>query len=133
MSTTRVGVGELVARAEARIERITAEQALTLHDDPNVRFVDIRDVRELQREGIIPGALHAPRGMLEFWVAEDSPYHKKEFATGQRFVLFCALGQRSALATEQLMDMGFGPVCDIIGGFKAWRDAGGKTEKKVKS
>ncbi|HAD46855.1 MAG TPA: rhodanese [Alcanivorax sp.] len=123
-------VSELVAAAEARIERLTPEQARALLNDPDVRFVDIRDVRELKREGTVPGALHAPRGMLEFWVDPDSPYHKADFASGQRFVLFCALGHRSALATAQLMDMGFGPVCDIEGGFEAWRGAGGKIEEK---
>ena len=123
-------VSELVAAAEARIERLTPEQARQLLEDPDVRFVDIRDVRELKREGTVPGALHAPRGMLEFWVDPDSPYHKADFASGQRFVLFCALGHRSALATAQLMDMGFGPVCDIKGGFEAWRGAGGKIEGK---
>lgn len=123
-------VSQLVAAAEARIERLSPEQARALLDDPNVRFVDIRDVRELKREGTVPGALHAPRGMLEFWVDPDSPYHKADFASGQRFVLFCALGHRSALATAQLMDMGFGPVCDIKGGFEAWRSANGKIEKK---
>ena len=126
--TLKQGVATLVAAAEARIERIGADQARALMDDPEVRFVDIRDVRELKREGTLPGALHAPRGMLEFWVDPDSPYHKPDFASGQRFVLFCALGQRSALATAQLMDMGFGPVCDIEGGFKAWREAGGPVE-----
>ena len=120
----------LVAAATARIERLTPQQALALANDPGVRFVDIRDVRELKREGTLPGALHAPRGMLEFWVDPDSPYHKTDFATGQRFVLFCALGHRSALATAQLLDMGFGPVCDIEGGFQAWRAAGGEVEKK---
>lgn len=123
-------VSELVAAAEARIERLTPEQARQLLDDPDVRFVDIRDVRELKREGTVPGALHAPRGMLEFWVDPDSPYHKADFASGQRFVLFCALGHRSALATAQLMDMGFGPVCDIEGGFAGWRSVGGKIEGK---
>ena len=123
-------VSELVAAAEARIERLTPEQARQLLDDPDVRFVDIRDVRELKREGTVPGALHAPRGMLEFWVDPDSPYHKADFASGQRFVLFCALGHRSALATAQLMDMGFGPVCDIEGGFAGWRSANGEVERK---
>ncbi len=123
-------VAELVAAAEARIERLTPQQARALLDDPHVRFVDIRDVRELKREGTVPGALHAPRGMLEFWVDPDSPYHKADFASGQRFVLFCALGHRSALATAQLMDMGFGPVCDIEGGFAGWRSANGEIEKK---
>ena len=90
-------------------------------------FVDIRDVRELEREGRIPGAVHAPRGMLEFWIDPESPYHRKDFARGDRYVLFCANGQRSALATQQLQRMGFGPVCHIGGGFSAWRKAGGAT------
>lgn len=128
--TLKKTVADLVADAEARIERLTPEQARALADDPSVSFVDIRDVRELKREGTLPGALHAPRGMLEFWVDPDSPYHKPDFASGQRFVLFCALGHRSALATAQLQDMGFGPVCDIEGGFKAWREAGGEVEEK---
>ena len=128
--TLKKKVADLVAEAEARIERLTPQQARDLADDPAVRFVDIRDVRELKREGTLPGALHAPRGMLEFWVDPDSPYHKPDFASGQRFVLFCALGHRSALATAQLQDMGFGPVCDIEGGFKAWREAGGEVEDK---
>ena len=126
----KTGVAAMVAAAEARIERLTPQQAKALLDDPSVRVVDIRDVRELQREGSVPGALHAPRGMLEFWVDPASPYHKADFASGQRFVLFCALGHRSALATAQLMDMGFGPVCDIEGGFEGWRSANGKGEKK---
>jgi len=126
----KTGVAAMVAAAEARIERLTPQQAKALLDDPSVRFVDIRDVRELKREGSVPGALHAPRGMLEFWVDPASPYHKADFASGQRFVLFCALGHRSALATAQLMDMGFGPVCDIEGGFEGWRSANGKVEKK---
>ncbi|WP_101675846.1 rhodanese-like domain-containing protein [Alloalcanivorax mobilis] len=129
MSLT-LSVAELVNRAQAKIESISADQARALIDDDNVRFVDLRDVRELKREGTIPGALHAPRGMLEFWVDPDSPYHKPDFASGQRFILFCALGHRSALATAQLQDMGFGPVCDIDGGFKAWREAGGETQEK---
>ena len=124
------GVKQLVEAAKSEIEEISAEDAIGLLDDENVVIVDIRDVRELSREGKIPGAIHAPRGMLEFWVDPDSPYHKADFASGQRFVLFCALGHRSALATAQLMDMGFGPVCDIEGGFEAWRGAGGKIERK---
>ncbi len=126
----KTGVAAMVAAAEARIERLTPQQAKALLDDPSVRFVDIRDVRELKREGSVPGALHAPRGLLAFWVDPASPSHTADFATGQRFVLFCALGHRSALATAQLMDMGFGAVCDIEGGFEGWRSANGKVEKK---
>jgi len=119
---------DLVAEAEAEIETLTVTEALVLHGRPGVTFVDIRDIRELGREGRIPGALHAPRGMLEFWADPDSPYHPEDFARDDRFVLFCAKGQRSALATQQLQRMGFGPVCHIGGGFAAWRDAGGPVE-----
>ena len=118
-------VSELVAAAEARIERLTPEQARQLLEDPDVRFVDIRDVRELKREGTVPGALHAPRGMLEFWVDPDSPYHRDVFATGNKFVLYCASAWRSALAAKALQEMGFGPVAHIGGGFTAWKEADG--------
>jgi len=124
------GVAELVAEAEREIETLTAAQALALHGRPGVTFVDIRDVRELQREGGIPGALHAPRGLLEFWVDPVSPYHQAAFARPDRFVLFCAVGQRSALAAQQLQRMGFGPVCHIGGGFSAWREAQGPVSRE---
>lgn len=124
------GVKELCAEAEREIENMPVEAALALKDDPNVRLVDIRDVRELEREGQVPGALHAPRDMLEFWVDPESPYYRDAFGTGQKFVLFCAGGLRSALATKRLQDMGFGPVAHIVGGFGAWREAGGPTEER---
>ena len=95
--------------------------------DPNVQLVDIRDVRELWREGGIPGAYHAPRGMLEFWVDPESPYHKELFASGKKFVFFCAGGLRSALAAKTVQDMGLTPVAHIQGGFGAWREKGGPT------
>lgn len=120
-------VAELVADAEVEIDTLTVDESLALHGQPGVTFVDIRDVRELDREGRVPGAIHAPRGMLEFWIDPESPYHRKDFARGDRYVLFCAKGQRSALATQQLQRMGFGPVCHIGGGFSAWRKAGGPT------
>lgn len=129
MSSRITGVAELVAQAEGEIETLTVDEALALHGRDDITFVDIRDVRELAREGRIPGAVHAPRGMLEFWVDPASPYHREVFASGHRFVLFCALGQRSALATQQLQRMGFGPVCHIGGGFSAWREAQGPVER----
>ncbi|SLN34603.1 rhodanese-like domain-containing protein [Oceanibacterium hippocampi] len=119
------GYKELVADAEAVIETWTVERALAEYGKPGVTFVDLRDVRELQREGRIPGALHAPRGMLEFWIDRDSPYHREQFASGDRFVFFCAAGWRSALATRTALEMGLEPVCHIAGGFGAWREAGG--------
>ena len=126
------GVKDLFAEAEAEVENMPVEDAVKLAGDENVRLVDIRDVRELEREGQVPGALHAPRDMLEFWVDPDSPYYRDAFGTGQKFVLFCAGGQRSALAAKRLQDMGFGPVAHVVGGYGAWREAGGPTEARVK-
>ncbi len=119
---------DLVAEANAEIEAVSAQQAIQLRDDPNVVLVDLRDVRELARDGRIPGAFHAPRGMLEFWVDPASPYYKEIFGSGKRFVFFCAGGLRSALATQQVQRMGLEPVCHIEGGFKAWKDADGPVE-----
>jgi rhodanese-related sulfurtransferase len=89
-------------------------------------------VRELEREGIIPGAFHAPRGMLEFWVDPESPYHKPLFAQDKQYVLFCAMGWRSALATRTLQDMGLSKVAHIEGGFTAWKDKGAPVAEKAK-
>jgi len=124
------GIKQLCAEAEAEIETLSAEQAKTRLGDENTVFVDIRDVRELWREGAIPGALHAPRGMLEFWVDPESPYHKEIFASGKTFVFFCAGGLRSALATRAVQDMGLTPVAHIAGGFGAWKEMGGPIEPK---
>jgi rhodanese-related sulfurtransferase len=124
------GVKPLLAEAEAEIENIAVEDAIALCDDPNVKLVDIRDVRELERDGQVPGAMHAPRDMLEFWVDPNSPYYREAFGTGQKFVLFCAGGLRSALAAKRLQDMGFDPVAHVVGGFGAWREAGGPTEPR---
>ncbi|MDC0987491.1 rhodanese-like domain-containing protein [Alphaproteobacteria bacterium] len=119
------GYKQLVDEAEAVIETLSVEAAKNLHGDENVTFVDIRDVREVKREGKVAGALHAPRGMLEFWVDPDSPYHRDVFATGNKFVLYCASAWRSALAAKALQEMGFGPVAHIGGGFTAWKEADG--------
>ena len=122
------GIKQLVADAYAEIETVQAADALKLKDDPNVVMVDLRDIRELQRDGRVPGAFHAPRGMLEFWVDPESPYHKEIFASGKKFVFFCAGGLRSALAAQAVQNMGLEPVCHIEGGFRAWKDAGGAVE-----
>lgn len=114
----------LVDEAMGRVTTYTVEQARALHGQPGVQFVDVRDVRELEREGAIPGAFHAPRGMLEFWADPESPYHKPELAQDREYVLFCAAGWRSALATQTLMDMGMAHVAHIEGGFDAWKKAG---------
>ncbi len=124
------GVKALVADAENEIETLTVQEAIGVHGDDGVTFVDIRDIRELWRDGAMPGALHAPRGMLEFWVDPDSPYYKDLFASGRKFVFFCAGGLRSALATKAVQDMGLKPVAHIAGGFGAWKAAGGPVEDK---
>ena len=92
--------------------------------------MDIRDVRELRRDGKIPDAFHCPRGMLEFWIDPASPYHKDIFQQDKKFVFYCASGWRSVLATEVAQRMGLAPVANMIGGFGGWRDAGGPIEKK---
>lgn len=119
----------LLTDAEAVIETIPAEEAIILAQQDDVELIDIRDIRELQREGKIPGANHSPRGMLEFWVDPESPYHKPLFASGKRFMLYCASGWRSALATHALQEMGLEPICHIEGGFNGWKQAGGDVEQ----
>ena len=121
------GFKQLLAEAERKTVGITAADAQARLGDPDTVFVDIRDVRELEREGMIPGAFHAPRGMLEFWACPDSKYHKPVFATGKQLVLFCAAGWRSALATKTLQDMGLENIGHIGGGFEAWKQAGAPT------
>ena len=119
----KIGYQALIAQAMERVETVPLSQAKAFLEDSNTVFVDIRDVRELEREGMIPNALHAPRGMLEFWVDPDSPYFKPIFGEGKRLVLYCASAWRSALATETLQRMGVPGVCHLEGGFSAWKKA----------
>ena len=115
---------QLVEQAMSEIVTLSLDEARSLHGSDEVLFVDLRDVRELDHEGVLPGAVHAPRGMLEFWVDPQSPYFKPVFGESRRLVLFCAAGWRSALATKTLQDMGMEQVCHIDGGFKAWKGSG---------
>ena len=126
--TITTSVRELVERAERVIETLTVDEVLRLHGAEDLVLVDIRDIRELQRDGRVPGAFHCPRGMLEFWIDPESPYHKSVFAQDKRFVFFCAGGLRSALAAESAQRMGLKPVAHIRGGFGAWKKAGGPVE-----
>ena len=121
---------QLVDEAEGQIRTLSVEQALALFAHDDTQFVDLRDIRELKREGTIPGAVHAPRGMLEFWVDPTCRYHRDVFASGKHFVFYCAMGWRSALATKTVQDMGLSPVSHIEGGFNAWKDAGGAVQAK---
>ena len=103
---------------------------MEVKDDSNVQLVDIRDIRELWRDGVIPHAIHAPRGMLEFWVDPESPYYRTEFGSGKKFIFFCAGGLRSALASLAVHRMGLAPVAHMAGGYSAWVKANGPTELK---
>ena len=118
------GFRQLVDEAMAQVKTYSVDEVRARLQDPGVQIVDIRDVRELEREGTVPGALLAPRGMLEFWVDPESPYFKPVFADeGKEFILFCGAGWRSALATKTLKDMGMTNVAHIDGGFAAWKKA----------
>jgi rhodanese-related sulfurtransferase len=120
----RKGFRQMVDEAKARIRTMGLEEARARLGSDDVVFVDLRDVRELDREGMIPGAFHCPRGMLEFWVDPESPYHRTVFASGKELVLYCNAGWRSALAAATLEEMGLERVADLDGGFTAWREAG---------
>ena len=125
----RVGFRQLLDEANSQIETLSVEQARALHREPDVQFVDLRDIRELKGEGKIPDAFHMPRGMLEFWIDPDSPYYKSVFEQSERYVFYCKSGWRSALATKTAQDMGLGGVCHIDGGFDAWKNSQGSVEK----
>lgn len=118
---------QMVADARSRIEEIETPDLIMMLADPDVVIVDIRDVRERQRSGFIPGSFHAPRGMIEFWVDPDSPYFKEIFGQDKKFVFHCASGWRSALTTATLQDMGF-EAAHLKEGFSTWEKQGGPVE-----
>lgn len=123
------GFRQLVDEAMEEIKTYTVEDVQARMSDPALQIVDIRDPRELERDGTVVGALLAPRGMLEFWVDPASPYFKPVFADESReYVLFCGAGWRSALATKTLQDMGMRNVAHIDGGYAAWKKQGAPTE-----
>lgn len=128
-----VGYKQLIEEARAEIENLPVSDALAAQDEVDTVFIDIRDVRELERDGMIPEAFSAPRGMLEFWFDPESPYHKDIFSSGKRLIFYCASGWRSALATQTAQKMGLKNVCHLDGGFTAWKEAGGDiVERKRK-
>ena len=118
------GFRQMVDEAKSRIKTLSLEESKARLGKDDVVFVDLRDVRELEREGMIPGAFHCPRGMLEFWIDPDSPYHKDVFASGKSFIFFCNGAWRSALATDVAQQMGLEPVYEMAGGFAEWKKAG---------
>lgn len=119
--TIKTTAATLVARADARVTALSPEEVARRIKDDGVLLVDIRDVRERKREGYVPGSMHVPRGMLEFWVDPDSPYHKPELAEADSLILHCNKGWRSALAAATLLDMGLDNVAHMAGGFDRWR------------
>ena len=130
MSKLKKSSAQLVAEARERIEEIETADLISMLDDPDVVVVDVRDIRERQRSGFIPGSVHAPRGMIEFWVDPDSPYITDVFAQDKKFVLQCASGWRSALTAVALQDMGF-EAAHLKDGFTSWEKAGGAIEMPV--
>ena len=123
------GFRALVDEAMAQVTTHSVDQVRQRLDDPALQLVDIRDARELEREGTLPGAINAPRGMLEFWVDPDSPYYKPVLGDeDKQYVLFCGAGWRSALAAKALQDMGMTYVAHIDGGFTEWAKQGAPVE-----
>jgi rhodanese-related sulfurtransferase len=126
-------VKSMVEAAKGEIEEIAAGDAVALAGRDEIVLVDLRDPRERERDGKVPGTFNVTRGMLEFWIDPESPYYKPKFGEDKKFVFFCAGGLRSALATKTAQDMGLKPVAHIIGGFKAWKEAGGPVETADKT
>ncbi|CAB4813092.1 MAG: rhodanese-like domain-containing protein [Actinobacteria bacterium] len=124
------GIKELLAEANEAVRTVPTAEAIAMLGEDGVTFVDLRDPRELERDGMVPGAFHATRGMLEFWVDPASPYHKPIFAEDRQFVLYCASGWRSALSAKTLVDMGMTNVAHVEGGFTAWKQADGPVGEK---
>ncbi|WP_299814462.1 rhodanese-like domain-containing protein [uncultured Roseibium sp.] len=129
MNKLKLSSQDLVRSAKARIEEIETGDAIALHGDPDVVFVDLRDIRERQRSGVIPGSFHCPRGMAEFWVDPESPYFKEVFGEDRRFIFHCASGWRSALTVATLNDMGF-KSAHLKDGFTDWVEKGGPVGRK---
>ncbi len=129
MAQLKMTSAQMVAAARARIEEVETTDLIAQLDNPDLVIVDIRDIRERQRTGAIPGSVHAPRGMIEFWVDPESPYFKDVFAQGEkRFVFHCASGWRSALTVATLQDMGFA-AAHLREGFSTWEAQGGPVEQ----
>ncbi|MEO9530775.1 rhodanese-like domain-containing protein [Roseibium sp.] len=130
MKKLKLSSADMVARARARIEEVETAEAIALVNDPDVVFVDIRDVRERQKLGFIPGSVHCPRGMIEFWVDPESPYFKEIFAEDKRFIFHCASGWRSALSVATLQEMGF-DAAHLKAGFTDWLKSDGPVEMQA--
>ncbi len=128
MKKLKKSSAQMVAEARAKIEELTPAELMARQGNDAIVIVDIRDVREREKLGIIPGSVHAPRGMLEFWVDPESPYYRDVFGQDKKYVLHCASGWRSALAAATLGEMGF-EAAHLLGGFKGWVEAEGPVEQ----
>lgn len=124
----KISSSKMVSQAREKIEEVATKEAISLMDDPDVVFIDIRDIRERQKLGFIPGSVHCPRGMIEFWIDPESPYFKDIFSTDSRFIFHCAAGWRSALTVATLKEMGF-HAAHLKDGFSDWVEQGGPVEK----
>ncbi len=120
------GVKSLVEKAESQVTTLSPQEVDARSTEEGVLLVDLRDIRELQREGTIPDALHVPRGMLEFWIDPASEYYRKEFDTADHVILYCNKGARSALAAQSLQSMGIDAVAHMAGGFTRWQSEIGR-------
>ncbi|WP_323779800.1 rhodanese-like domain-containing protein [Leisingera sp.] len=123
--TITKGVKALLTEANSLVETMSVEAAKQKVLDEDYVFIDLRDIRELQRSGMIPGAFSCPRGMLEFWIDPDSPYHKPVFNQDKTYVFYCASAWRSALSAKAALEMGLKPVVHLEGGFTEWAKQGG--------
>ena len=124
---------KLVKEANEMIETLSASEVKKLAEKKEITLVDVRDIRELWREGTIENSIHIPRGMLEFWLDPNSAYYQEnKIKDLKKMVFFCALGYRSALATKALVDMGFKNVANASGGFDALKNTGLKVVQKEK-
>jgi rhodanese-related sulfurtransferase len=129
----KIGYEALVEAARREIDEVTPEQLQEMLEQGGVLVVDVREKREVERDGRIPGSFNCPRGLLEFWIDPASPYYRKEFGHSMRYVFYCALDWRSALSTQTAQRMGLENVMHLTGGFKAWKEVGGPVEKSDKS
>ena len=123
------GFKDYLAEANDVVETYDVTRAMELVGDEALVFVDVRDEKEIEENGKVPGAVHASRGMLEFYIDPSSPFHKEAFSSGKRFVFYCGSGGRSVLAAHRALEMGLSDVAHIGGGFTAWVEAGGPIEK----
>ncbi len=126
---TKKGYKDFLAEANAVVNTLEVADAINLVGEESVAFIDVREQEELDSSGKVPGAIHAPRGLLEFYIDAASPYHKEIFSSGKKIVFYCASGGRSALAAQLAMEMGLSDVAHVGGGFKAWVKAGGPVKQ----